>query len=387
MSIPLQATLLRLINQFGPLTRTELATMSGASKASISNLAGDLLEAGLLVEDEVIYGAGRPSVRLTLAGDGVCFAGVALTGEGGQALLADPRGRILAQVPLAGERLPHPDALAPALAETIAKLAAHAGLDPARIGGIGLAVPGLVDVGAGLCRRSTVLDWRDVPLAEPLSQALGLPVFADNDANALALGEHLFGGLRGVEHGLAVSIGEGIGCGHILSGALYRGYRGGAGEIAHATIALDGDPCLCGKRGCLDTLASRRAIAARAAGLGLPGDLAALDEAATRGDPHALAILHQAGSALGLALSQLVQALDPERVLVAFTAGPIDGLFARAIRQTLEAQVMPRSDGRQSDGLSDDRTARDRLLITAVPPTAWALGAASLATGRILFAL
>lgn len=365
------ANILRLINQFGPLSRTELVRQLGISKASMSALASDLIDRGVLAEGEMVYGTGRPSVRLELSANSAFFIGVSLATVPFTLTLTDLRGGVLSTAELTQGA--SPEAIVEEIAAAIPGLFDGHPQALDRLAGIGLAVPGVVDAATGMCVRSTLLDWRDVPIGDLVAAATGRPAYVENDANALALGQHLFGSLRGCDQGTMIAVGDGIGCGHIINGELHRGARGGAGEIAHATVDPSGLPCQCGKRGCLDTLASARSIAAAARAAGLDGGLAALDAAANRGERAAIDILHGAGAALGLAIAQIVQSLDPERMVVGMTDGPVTGLFARVVRQTVEANVMP-----------DDHRRLD-LTITRLENQAWAIGAASIAAGRGFF--
>lgn len=367
------AHVLRLINQSGPLSRTELVNRLGVSKASISALAADLISRGILKEGEPVYGAGRPSIRLELSASSAYFVGVSLAAAPFAVRMTDLHGQVVASAEL--ESSTSPEELAQAIARTVEGFFADNAFDVERLAGIGVAIPGLVDASTGTCIRSTLLGWRQVPIGVLIAETSGFPTYVENDANALALGEHLFGSLRGSDASAMITVGDGIGCGLIINGELHRGAHGGAGEIAHGTIDPNGLPCKCGKRGCLDTLASAKSIANFAREAGLPGDLAALDAAANDGNRDAVAILHRAGAALGLALSQLMQTLDPERVVVALPEGPLDGPFARVIRQTLEANVMA-SESRRLD-----------LVVTRLDREAWAGGAASVAAGRGLFQL
>lgn len=365
------ANVLRLINQFGPLSRTELVGQLGISKASMSALAADLIDRGVLAEGEIVYGAGRPSVRLELSANSAFFVGVSLATLPFTLTLTDLRGGVLSIAELSDGTTP--EAIVAEIAAAIDTLLGAHPHARERIAGIGLAVPGVIDATTGTCIRSTLLDWRDLPIGPLVAEATGLPAYVENDANALALGEHLFGSLRGSDHGTVIAVGDGIGCGHIINGELHRGARGGAGEIAHATVEPGGLPCQCGKRGCLDTLTSVRSIAAAARTAGLDGDLAALDVEANRGERAAIDILHGAGAALGLAIAQIVQSIDPERIVVGMASGPLTGLFVRVVRQTVEANVMP-DDSRRLD-----------LTFTRLEKQAWAIGAASIAAGRGFF--
>ncbi|MFC3443295.1 ROK family protein [Sphingobium rhizovicinum] len=373
MLTEMHAHILRLINQSGPLSRMELVRQLGVSKATMSALAADLIDRGMLAEGEVVYGAGRPSVRLELAASSAFFIGVSLASAPFIVRLTDLHGSVVGEATMGAGT--DPDDVAGAIARVVDEIVVSAGVDRERLAGIGIAIPGLVDAEAGTCIRSTLLGWRDVAIGPMIAQATGLPAFVENDANALALGEHLFGSLRGSDACAVISIGDGIGCGLIINGELHRGARGGAGEIAHSTIELNGLPCKCGKRGCLDTLASAKSIANFAREAGLPENLAALDEAADHGSQDAIAILHRAGAALGLSVSQLIQTMDPARIVIALSEGPLDGPYTRVIRQTIEANVMS-SETRQID-----------VAMTRLGREAWAVGAASVAAGRGLFRL
>ncbi|WEK42124.1 MAG: ROK family transcriptional regulator [Candidatus Sphingomonas colombiensis] len=371
MLTEMHAQILRLINQSGPLSRTELGRELGVSKGSMSALAADLIESGMLTEGEVVHGAGRPSIRLELAASSTFFIGVSLASGPFILRLTDMHGRVVGEVTMSSGT--QPEDVASAVAQAVDQVLARENGARERLAGIGIAIPGLVDAASGACVRSTLLGWRDVPIGPMIAEATGFATFVENDANALALGEHLFGSLRGIDACAVVSVGDGIGCGLIINGELHRGARGGAGEIAHATIELNGLPCKCGKRGCLDTLASAKSIANFARNAGLPEDLVALGAAADHGDQGAVAILHKAGEALGLAVSQLIQALDPDRIVIALSDGPLDGSYAHVIRQTIKANVMG-SEARQID-----------IAMMHLGPEAWAIGAASVAAGRGLF--
>lgn len=364
--------ILRLINQSGPLSRTQLVALCGVSKATISALTADLLDQGMLVEDEIVYGSGRPSVRLALAPRSTFFIGVSLARAPFVVVATDVSGTVTDVREIEGGT--KPAEVAHGIARAVSAMFDDGKVDAGRVAGIGLAIPGLVDAATATCVRSTLLDWDNVAIGALVSEETGLPTFVENDANALTLGEHLFGALRGSNACSLVSVGDGIGCGHIICGDLHRGHHGGAGEIAHATVELDGRPCLCGKRGCLDTLASLRAIAGRARAHGLPERLSDLDALAVSGHQEAIAILHDAGRALGLSVSQLIQTLDPERIVIAF-GGIADGLYARVLRHTVESNVMPQ------------QPRRTELILSSFDRSAWAVGAASVAAGKSLFRL
>ena len=370
MSCRSHVQLLRLINQFGPLSRAELIRISGLSKGAVSMVTADLLAHGLIETRDTVHGGGRPSIRLGIAADSAFFVGISLA-DRPVMVLGDLHGTILDR-----QDIDLPDRvedIGPHVRRLIARIAPEGSLHAQRMRGIGLAVSGLVDEQGGICVRSTLTGWENVPVGPLITQACGLPAYVENDANALTVAQYRFGPMREAASFSLISVGQGIGCGHMFGGELFRGFRGGAGEIAHATAEPGGLPCLCGKTGCLDTVASLTAIAHLATRAGLPGDLDQLEQLAAQGNLGAVELLHRAGSALGLMIAQMVQIMDPQHVLVARQGGELTGLFGRAMRQAAEGNILPQL------------APRPEIMTCDVMADSWAFGAASVAADRSLF--
>ncbi|WP_281799060.1 ROK family transcriptional regulator [Komagataeibacter rhaeticus] len=370
MSCRSHVQLLRLLNQCGPLSRAELIRMSGLSKGAVSMVTADLLARGLIETRDTVYGGGRPSTRLGIAADSAFFVGISLA-DRPVMVLGDLHGMILDRydIELPGQVME----IGAHVRRLIARVAPEGSRQAQRLRGIGLAVSGLVDEQSGLCVRSTLTGWENAPVGPLVTQACGLPAYVENDANALTVAQYRFGPMREAASFSLISVGQGIGCGHMFGGELFRGFRGGAGEIAHATAEPGGLPCLCGKTGCLDTVASMAALSHLATRAGLPGDLEPLEQLAAQGNLGAVELLHRAGSALGLMIAQMVQIMDPQHVLVVREGGGLEGLFARAMRQAAEGNIMPQP------------APRPRIMTHDVTADSWAFGAASVAADRSLF--
>ncbi|WP_231391889.1 ROK family protein [Arthrobacter sp. 35W] len=185
--------------------------------------------------------------------------------------------------------------------------------------GVGVGVPGSVDAQGSGVVDSSLLGWRQVPLGAVLSRELHVPVLVENNVNALAVAERLYGSGRKHSEFLVVTIGEGVGAGFVTGGAVVRGSRGGAGEIGHIPAVIDGPLCTCGNHGCIEALIGERALVehARESGLIAPdATITALQEHADAGDPLAQDIFRGAGQPLGRTVAGLVQILDPEIVIV-----------------------------------------------------------------------
>lgn len=200
--------------------------------------------------------------------------------------------------------------------------------------GLGLGLPGAIDVEAGTVGEDiqNIPELAGIPLRRLLEKQHGLPVALDNDVNALLLGEWFFGAGRGCRHLAMIAVGTGVGGGLILDGALVRGASGFAGEIGHIPVELDGRPCSCGSRGCVKAYASGPDIADQAQALArrgesarllalAGGDPARIDSplvfaAAALGDPGAQLVLAKAARALGAAVATLVHLCNPEVVIL-----------------------------------------------------------------------
>ncbi|MBI4637983.1 MAG: ROK family protein [Candidatus Rokubacteria bacterium] len=220
------------------------------------------------------------------------------------------------------------------IVELIGSLRRRAARDGLAIEGIGVGVPGIVDAASGRIGDEAphVPDLAGQPLGARLGKRFGLPVFVDNDVNALALAEFVFGHGRRARSLVVLAPGTGFGAGVVLDGHLVRGAHGFGGEFGHAPVKFDGPPCWCGGRGCLALYASGRGIAeaarARVASTaGAPllaaagGDPAAITaplvfRAAEAGDAVAVSVVDEACRALGAMLGVIVNGLNPEVVVI-----------------------------------------------------------------------
>ncbi|KAF0198721.1 MAG: rok family protein [Bacteroidetes bacterium] len=222
----------------------------------------------------------------------------------------------------------HPDILQ-FIAEKVSELMEAYGIDENKMLGIGISLPGLIDVKTGL--SYTYLN-SGRPAAEILSEKTGFPVFIEHDTRAMAWGEQAFGLARGHQNVLCMNVGSGIGLSMILNGKLYLGHSGYSGEFGHIQIEPNGQLCHCGKIGCIETLASGKSMVAKArreiAGGAisqissmLEGDPSKLNirmimEAARKGDQFAIDLLAKIGEALGKGLAMLIHLFNPELIII-----------------------------------------------------------------------
>lgn len=365
---------LKILADTGPQSRATLADMLGLSRAALSGLSRELIEAGVLREAEVAYDPnklGRPSILLELDPGHGYFAGISIEQQNCPIVLADLHGKVVAERVLPAST--EPRELAEIIEEGVEGLLAASGIARQKLRGLSIALSGFVDHSRSICLQSAILGWHEVPFAAMVEEKIGIPTSIENNANAAAVGEKLFGRGRESMDFTVVTFGEGIGCAHYIDGKLFRGHAGGAGELAHCTIEIEGAPCRCGKRGCLDTIASRHAVISAAREVGLRAESVQEIEALAKvGDAAAIRILHRAGNALGLAISHVIQLMNPQRIVVAAVNDLMGDLFRTVTKQSIDAYVLP-SLGAVTEMRFDD-----------VDQNFWARGAAAIAAHRYL---
>jgi predicted NBD/HSP70 family sugar kinase len=361
-----RSAVLNLIKEEGPIARVMIARHLGLSAASVTSIVGELQSLGLIHEvAQAPSAGGRPAELLALNPTAASVIGVKLADDHLAGVVVDLNGAVnrSAELPIAAHD-------AGGVVDEIARLVEilPGRSNGPRLLGVGVGLPGVIDGEAGICVDSPILGWRDVPLAEMLSTRLGLPVSIDNDVNTLAVAERLYGAGRTVTSFLAVTIGRGIGLGVVVDGHLYRGRLGGAGEFGHLPVEPGGPRCECGRSGCLEALVGDRALVRAAIDAGIIGaedGPDALTAAADGGDPTARAILADAGTRIGVALSGLVNVLSPQLVILSGEGMRNQDHLEPPLRAALHAHVFPPLTGFD-------------LLIDPWEDTKWARGAAAL---------
>lgn len=250
-------------------------------------------------------------------GPGAAVLAFDVGGTDMKSAIVDAEGRVLGL-----RRTPTPRDSGDPAGAIVAALAELARLHRSEAPGVqpiaaGVSVPGLVDERAGVGIFASNLGWRDAPIRELADRALGLPVAFGHDVRAAGDAEHRLGAARGLGDVVVLAIGTGIAGSLVLDGRPYSG-GGFAGELGHALSDPDGDPCTCGARGCLETIASAGAIARRyaaASGTSVPGAREVL-AAAQSGDADAVRIWDDAVRALAEAIARLVASIAPEAVVI-----------------------------------------------------------------------
>jgi predicted NBD/HSP70 family sugar kinase len=330
--------------QFGEISRSNLAAHTGLSRSTVTEVVQELIDCGMLGELPVINDGqrrGRPAIQLSLRASHGYFVGAGISEVLSSMVLTNLCGQVLAECELPFSS--KPNEIVGNIRRGMKQLIRSASIARRSVLGLGLAVPGIVDQATGMCLLSAALGWRDVPIVEMVGEAVSMPAYIGNDADAIAIAQKLFGEAREMSNFASIILGRTIGCAHYMDGRLYRGHNGSAGEIGHIPIDPAGALCRCGKHGCLDTLAGGLAIRehAREAGLAIES-MRDLERLASDGNYAAIDLLRRAGDALGLAVASLVQINNPETVLFADLEGFGNGLFYTSARQAIENNILPR---------------------------------------------
>lgn len=316
----------------GPASRADLARATGLTRVTVSDLVTGLLDEGLVAElGSTPKGRiGKPATLVGLRTRDHQVVAVDLTDDAQMhGAVLDLGGDVLVRRSTPMDRRTG-DAAVQAVADLCRELVATA---TRPVLGIGVASPGVVDE-HGRVLQAPNRGWSDLPLAELLTATLNLPVHVANDADAACLGELTYGGAAG-DGVLVLTVGEGVGAGIVLGGALVRGVRHAAGEIGHVTAVDERDlgttldaigpavACACGRTGCLETILSVPALRRRTA----------------QGDP--AAALAAVGRRLGIVLAPIASALNLAEVVLSGPPELLDGPLRLAARQTLRSRTMP----------------------------------------------
>ncbi|MFF3346862.1 ROK family protein [Streptomyces sp. NPDC002779] len=335
------ARVMHTVSAEGPLSRAAVASRIGLTRAAVSTLVDELIRAGLIEElgPERPGRVGRPGSALAVSAHGPAGIGAEIGVDHLAVCAVDLRGAVRARAVRHGaNRGRSPEPVIRELTELVRAVVAETGREGLWPAGLSVAVPGLVARDGRTVVRAPNLEWHDVDLGALLPEEFALTV--DNEANFGALAE-LWLGEGTPRDFLHVSAEIGIGAAVVVDGQLLRGTRGFAGELGHVPVRPEGHPCPCGGRGCLEQYAGEEAVL-RAAGLE-PGQdrVGLLAGRAAEGDKDVRGALHDAGEALGVALTGAVNLLDPESVVL---GGALAGL-APWLLPSLEAELDGRTAG------------------------------------------
>lgn len=373
------ASLLRQLRGSGPTSRAMLARQTGLAKQTVSTIVARLIEDGVVREvgrGAPEPGGGRPAVLVQYAADRAFVVGVELGVGRTRVSVADALGTPL-QVhevpPSTGRTRRTPEATVDAVVASVADLAlAHGGLD--RLRAVGVSVTGLVQPSTGTCVLAPNLGWRGVPVAALLGQRLAargaaVPTLVRNAAQSSLIAEHRLGAAVGEDDVVLLFEDEGVGAAVIEAGRLLDGADGTAGELGHCAWPGADQRCGCGRRGCVETVASgpalRRAVA-RSTGRRLrsPAGSSTLATLARLDGVEVQRAAVEAGRVLGTAASWLVALTAPRLVVLSGSLVVAPSALRASLEAALHERGLPGQRPRIVAGaLGDDAALRGAILL------------------------
>jgi predicted NBD/HSP70 family sugar kinase len=330
---------LNYVREREPISRAVLAQETALQRSTISRIVDGLIAEGLVEEEEGKSSGGRPPTLLRLRADAAVAIGVDLATTRTVVATSNLAGRVLQQEEFLTN--PRADKTLKMIVNCVRRLARQT---DQRIEGIGISLPGVIENNTGTALFVPFFKWKNWEIAQEVKAAVGLPVIADNDANAAALAELWFGraAIRGIRDFILVLVEEGLGTGMVFDGEVYHGQNGAAGECGHMNIGTRAPiECAAGSRECWEAFASERAALARYArlldhsnGRKRPTFAELMDRARAGHEPERAALIETA-EFLGVGISNLIKCLSPKAVIVAGNITRAWSLIAQPLQDAI----------------------------------------------------
>lgn len=335
------------------MARIDIANATGMSPATVTAITAELISAGLIEEvqrpPEVGQAKrGRPRVDLKLRGKAHVVAGIKVTNKHVTSVILDLEGNQLgrAQMPCPRPPLSRAD-LVKIIPEIVEETAHSAGMETKELSAIGVGIPGTIHAETGFVDWCPLFEEQEFNLQHLLQEALPMPAFIENDANAVAMAELWFGFGRDIPDFLVVTIEQGVGLGIVLDGKIYRGTQGFGAEFGHTKVQLEGALCRCGQRGCLEAYVADYALL-REAELFTHGPASSNEEKrltdlykrSKSGDATARSIFDRASRMFAMGLANLVNLFDPSLVILSGEQMQFDYLYAQPVFDAVRASTI-----------------------------------------------
>ena len=348
-------SVLKILREAQPVSRTELARISDLTGGTITAIVADLVERGLIIEEKMETGSrGRPRVLMSIKPSGAFVVGATLRFdlEGTLVIeISDLAGNSIYSQTASLSATSQWDNLARQYSLAVNECIAASGVDPASIALVGIGLAAIVDNRSGVAIKMETFEPGPFPFADAVAEHLGLPVRLDNIMNLLARAEHWFGATIGVDDFTMIYLDLGLGAGCYRGGQLVTGSHGIEAELGHTKIVPDnGRPCHCGANGCLQAYCSVSGIVGQYRDeLGLPDvpyfelglALADMVNRAHSGDGLVLDIFRRAGRYLGIAVANHINMQDPKRIVILCRDSGLVGLITDSFFDALKQNTLP----------------------------------------------
>ncbi|WP_042352431.1 ROK family transcriptional regulator [Bacillus massiliigorillae] len=339
-----KSIVLNTIQQCSPISRAQIAKDTNLNKATVSTMVTELLNESLVYEiGQGQSSGGRKPVMLYFNNKAGYSIGIDLGVNYILAILTDLRGEIIEEyTETLHSREFH--TVLQSILHLIEKLILEAPASPYGIVGIGLGIPGFVDT-KGQILQASGLEWKHVDLIPYIEDKFNIPITIENEANAGALGEKIYGLGNKATNLIYISIGMGIGTGIIINNNLYKGSTGIAAEMGHMTIELKGKKCFCGNRGCWELYASEYALIEEAQKLkGFKNTTVTLEkllEEAYNGNKEIINLFHHIGEYLGIGITNIINTLNPEIIIIGNRMGRFEKWITNSLERVLDERLSP----------------------------------------------
>lgn len=336
---------LNTIKQLSPISRAEIANLTGLNKGTVSSLVSELMEEQLIYESGPGESSGgrRPVMLLFNQGAGYSI-GIDLGVNYLLGIVTDLQGQIFHEKTISFKHLTYEKIIA-LLYEMIDQLITLTPKSPYGIVGIGIGVPGTVSKD-GKVLLAPNLNWRNINLKGVLQENYNVPIIIENEANAGAYGEKLFGAGKEANNLVYVSVGIGIGVGLILNNHLYRGNNGFSGELGHMTINITGEKCGCGNKGCWELYASEQALLKTANKAGLrssSGDEITLDcllKLSKSGNELAIQQFENIGENLAVGINNIINIFNPQQIIIGNRMAAAEQWLKKPLEERMQARTL-----------------------------------------------
>lgn len=345
-----QRRVIRTVRAAGSMTQAEIARATGLSAATVSNIVRELSSAGIVAVRPTSSG-GRRARAVSLSRAAGLVMGIDFGHSHVRVAVGDLAHEVIAEQvvsmdvdPSAQQGLEQAERLAGAVLDEV-------GGAMSDVLGVGLGVPGPIEASGVVGSTSILPGWVDVNPRAEVERRLGMPVYADNDANLGALAEATWGAARGATEAAYIKLATGIGSGILIGGRVYRGMSGTAGEIGHITLDETGRMCRCGNRGCLETYAGARFLIEMLEQTYDDGEeltVARVVELALGGDVAARRVIADAGRYIGLGVANLCNLLNPQLVVVGGELAAVGDLLINPVREAVRRATLPSAAERLS---------------------------------------
>ncbi|CAM3201178.1 ROK family protein [Stackebrandtia soli] len=336
-------TLLQLLRDGTPRTRSELATVTGLARSTVTQRVDALLRSGFIAPTgEAASTGGRPPTTFAFDADARVVLGADLGATHARVAVTNLAGTVLAESRDDLDIALGPTAVLDWVIDRGHELLAEAGHGTAALLGVGVGLPGPVEHSTGRAVNPPIMPgWDGFDVPGYVTSRFAGPVLVDNDVNIMALGEYT-GHWNAADDLLFVKAATGIGCGLVLGRNVYRGAQGAAGDMGHIRVRDDGAPCRCGNTGCLEAVASGAAIAASLSEQDIPAVGAAdVVEHARAGNLVALRLIRQAGRDIGEVLAAAVNLFNPSVIVIGGALASAGDHLLAGVREVVYQRSLP----------------------------------------------